>query len=101
MAYVIDADAFETGIGIFRDETKGHVIAEVWPQCEEVPEEGMIADSEAMSLARLFSNADELWESLHDMVEMFQRHIDGKPGPDDAAERFDRAREVLRIVKGN
>jgi hypothetical protein len=45
--------------------------------------------------ARLISAAPDLAFSLVEMVDMFRRHIDGKPGPDDAAARWDRARDAL------
>ena len=40
-----------------------------------------------------------LVESLKEMVEMFERHICGKEGPDDAAARWDRARDILAKAK--
>lgn len=36
-----------------------------------------------------------LADALADMVDMFERHIDGRPGPDNAAERWDNARKAL------
>jgi hypothetical protein len=33
--------------------------------------------------------------SLREMVDMFEKHVTGAPGPNDAAARWDRAREVL------
>lgn len=41
---------------------------------------------------------DELVHALKGMVDMFERHINGKPGPDDAAMRWDRARNILDIA---
>jgi hypothetical protein len=34
-------------------------------------------------------------DALRGMVDMFERHIDGRPGPDDAAVRWDAARAAL------
>jgi hypothetical protein len=45
--------------------------------------------------AHLIAAAPDLAFSLVEMVDMFRRHIDGKPGPDDAAARWDRARDAL------
>jgi len=45
-----------------------------------------------------FNCHDELVHSLRDMVDMFERHIKGQPGPDDAAQRWDRARSILDIA---
>jgi len=36
-----------------------------------------------------------LLDALRDMVDMFERHIDSREGPDNAAERYDTARAVL------
>jgi hypothetical protein len=38
---------------------------------------------------------EALVESLAEMVELFERHISGKEGPDDAAARWDRARDIV------
>jgi hypothetical protein len=46
-------------------------------------------------MLRLFVAAPALADSLREMVDMFERHIDGRPGPDDAAARWDRARDAL------
>ena len=37
----------------------------------------------------------DLVESLEGMVDMFERHIDGREGPDDAADRWDNARDAI------
>jgi hypothetical protein len=37
----------------------------------------------------------ELLIALKRMVEMFELHIDGKEGPDDAADRWDKARLAI------
>lgn len=38
--------------------------------------------------------------ALADMVDMWERHIDGRPGPDDAAARWDQARQALAEATG-
>jgi len=45
-----------------------------------------------------FNCHDELIHALKGMVEMFGRHVEGKPGPDDAAQRWDRARSILDVA---
>ena len=50
--------------------------------------------------ARLIAAAPELLESLRLMVDMFERHIDGRPGPDDAATRWDSARAAIAKAEG-
>lgn len=45
-----------------------------------------------------FNCHDELIHALKGMVEMFEYHIKGQPGPDDAAQRWDRARSILDIA---
>lgn len=50
---------------------------------------------EARANAKLIAAAPDLAFSLVEMVDMFTRRIDGKPGPDDAAARWDRARDAL------
>jgi hypothetical protein len=44
---------------------------------------------------RLIAASPDLLESLCEMVDMFERHINGQPGPDDAAARYDRARAAI------
>ena len=39
--------------------------------------------------------ASDLLNALVDMVDMFERHIDGRTGPDDAAARWDNARAAI------
>lgn len=87
MSYVIDVDAFTSGIAIYRDEAKNHVICEVWPQGTEVPDldapdRPMSEDVEAMRLARLFSVAPEMLAALEESVKYgpkcyFEKGIDG------------------------
>jgi hypothetical protein len=43
----------------------------------------------------LIAHREDLLESLKQMVDMFERHIDGREGPDDAAERWDNARAAI------
>ena len=49
--------------------------------------------------ARLIAAAPRLLESLRLMVDMFERHIDGREGPDDAAARWDMAREAITAAE--
>jgi hypothetical protein len=37
----------------------------------------------------------DLVETLEGMVDMFERHIGGREGPDDAADRWDNARDAI------
>ena len=50
--------------------------------------------------AILIAAAPELLEALADMVDMFERHIDGRPGPDDAGQRWDAARAAIAKATG-
>jgi len=50
--------------------------------------------------ARLIAAAPDLLDSLIVMVEMFERHIDGRPGPDDAAQKWDDARDAIARATG-
>ncbi len=50
--------------------------------------------------ALLIAAAPELLEALTSMVDMFERHIDGRPGPDDAAQRWDAARSAIAKATG-
>ena len=43
----------------------------------------------------------EILTTLRDMVDMFERHIDGRPGPDDAAQRWDAARAAIEKEYGS
>jgi hypothetical protein len=45
--------------------------------------------------ARLISAAPDLLAALESMVDMFERHIDGREGPDDAADRWDAAQAAI------
>lgn len=45
--------------------------------------------------ARLIAAAPDLLEALIEMEEMFAAKINGSIGPDDAAERWDRARAAI------
>jgi hypothetical protein len=45
--------------------------------------------------ARLIAAAPDLLSALESMVDMFERHIDGREGPDDAACRWDAARDAI------
>jgi hypothetical protein len=61
---------------------------------------GIDGFAEGEANARLIAAAPELLSALEAMVEMFESHITGKPGPDDAAERWDRARDAVSKAKG-
>lgn len=52
-------------------------------------------DSEDDANARLIAAAPDLLEAIRSMVDMFERHIDGREGPDDAAARWDKARAAI------
>ena len=52
-------------------------------------------DEELDANTRLIAAAPELLDALQRMVDMFERHIDGRPGPDDAAARWDCARAAI------
>ena len=49
---------------------------------------------------RLAATAPELLTALKSMVDMFERHIEGREGPDDAAVRWDNAREAIAKAEG-
>ena len=51
--------------------------------------------------ARLIAAAPELLSALRDMGDMFCRHIEGRPGPDDAAQRWDAARAAIAKAEGH
>lgn len=57
-------------------------------------------EREAQANASLIAAAPELLEALASMVEMFERHMDGRPGPDDAAQRWDAARAAISKAEG-
>lgn len=57
-------------------------------------------DPEWQANARLIAAAPELLAALESMVDMFERHIDGRPGPDDAAARWDDARAAIAKARG-
>jgi len=44
--------------------------------------------------------APELLAALAGMVDMFERHVSGRSGPDDAAARWDAARAAIAKAKG-
>jgi len=46
------------------------------------------------------TKAPELLEMLKLMVDMFERHIEGREGPDDAAIRWDMARAAIAKATG-
>jgi len=52
-------------------------------------------DEELDANTRLIAAAPELLDALRRMVDMFERHIDARPGPDDAADRWDCARAAI------
>lgn len=57
--------------------------------------------SETLKNAMLIVAAPELLAALAGMVDMFERHIEGRPGPDDAAMRWDAARSAIsKATKG-
>lgn len=49
---------------------------------------------------RLIAAAPKLLESLEEMEDMFARRMNDEPGPDDAAQRWDRARAAIAQAKG-
>ena len=55
---------------------------------------------EAEANARLMAAAPELLESLIMMVDTHERHIGGRPGPDDVADRWDKARAAIEKATG-
>jgi len=44
---------------------------------------------------KLIAAAPDLLAALESMVDMFERHIDGREGPDDAADRWDAAQAAI------
>lgn len=57
-----------------------------------------IIDSLCQKLALAQQQRAILLASLVEMEEMFSRRVDGRIGPDDAAERWDRARAAIAAV---
>lgn len=57
-------------------------------------------DPQGQANAHLIAAAPELLASLELMVDMFERHIEGRPGPDDAANRWDLARAAIAKARG-
>lgn len=55
---------------------------------------------QAKNDGQLIAAAPDLLAALRDMVDMFERHIDGRPGPDDAAMRWDAARDAIAKATG-
>ena len=61
----------------------------------------MTGDSQSRAAnASLIAAAPELLEALRRMVDMFERHLDGRVGPDDAAGRWDSARDAIAKAEG-
>lgn len=50
--------------------------------------------------ARLIAAAPELLEALEEMTDMFTRNMLDKPGPDDAAQRWDNAVDAIAKATG-
>ncbi len=50
--------------------------------------------------ARLIAAAPDMLEALAAMVDMFERHIEGRSGPDDASNRWDMARAAIAKAEG-
>jgi hypothetical protein len=50
--------------------------------------------------ARLIAAAPDLLSALRDMTDMFEHHINGLLGPDDAAARWDNARAAVAKATG-
>jgi hypothetical protein len=48
----------------------------------------------------LLDAAPDMLGALVEMVDMFERHLDGRTGPDDAAQRWDNARAAIAKAKG-
>jgi hypothetical protein len=46
-------------------------------------------------IARDVKDMRSIIDALKGMIDMFERHIAGREGPDDAAQRYDRARDAL------
>jgi hypothetical protein len=51
--------------------------------------------------APLVAAAPRLLNALERMLDMFERHIAGEPGPDDAAQRWDEARDAIDEANGD
>lgn len=54
----------------------------------------------ATANAQLIAAAPDLLASLREMVDIFERRVNDEPGPDDAAERWDRARDAIKKAIG-
>lgn len=59
---------------------------------------GSLGETEAN--ACLIAASPDLLSALKDMVEMFEAHINGEEGPDDAASRWDKARMAIAKAEG-
>lgn len=109
MSYVIDTEN-DIGILLYRDGNKQHVICDVYPQGDTVPdldepEKPIADDAEAMRLATLFANAEELLSAAQKLVALMDEvEIDPKLG--DESDRvfphyeFDEIRAAIAKAKG-
>lgn len=59
-----------------------------------------ISEAEHRRLLERSVVCNELLEACKDMVDMFERHLNGETGPDDAADRWDKARAAIAKAEG-
>ncbi len=59
-----------------------------------------IASVDTLANARLIAAAPEMLEALKGMEDMFRRHIEGREGPDDAAQLWDAAQAAIAKAEG-
>jgi len=89
-----DVVSFTDGIGMTGCRSCGECGHPMDAVCETVD-----CANRGRPLAELIAetrrDTDRLRAALTGMVDMFERHITGKEGPDDAAVRWDRARDAL------
>jgi hypothetical protein len=63
-------------------------------------DEPMTKPTERDANAQLIAAAPEMLEALEGMTDMFERHIENRPGPNDAAARWDKARAAIAKARG-
>mgnify|MGYP000971380293 CR=1 FL=1 len=76
--------------------TPSYSLPQIWTEDREQ----CVTDRVFCGFGPLIAAAPELLSSLIDMVDMFERHISGKIGPENAAERWDNARDAIAKATG-
>lgn len=92
-----EADNVDTGFSGY----ECHILADEAQPGAKLPAIAAGATAEeCRANALLIAAAPQLLSELEAMVDMFERHIDGREGPDDAAARWDSARAAISSARG-